>query len=263
MNLLLLASDELEGDEVVLVGRRAKHLQKVLCVQPKTPLRAAIIGKGAVETQVKALDAESVTLSCGAVTDSPRPSLDVVLAVPRPKGLSRIIQTVTSFGARSITLVNTWKVDKSYLASPRLELERLREDALIGCEQGRQCHLPDFKILSRFTELLQHHDTPEARARQRYVLHPGNSDLLHRSLNAPQAVGPFTLFFGPDGGFIQRELDSLAQTGWTQVALDTGPLRTEVAVAAALGILSTAPAHRSTHLPPSQTPSPTWVRSHR
>jgi RsmE family RNA methyltransferase len=46
---------------------------------------------------------------------------------------------------------------------------------------------------------------------------------------------PITLAIGPEGGWIQRELDTFVDRGFTPVSLGSAILRVETAVAAALG----------------------------
>lgn len=231
MNLLLLAKDEWENEPIVLEGRRAEHLLRVLRVEEGSTLRAGVIDQGICSARVIEVSGGKVTISTSEVEKTTRPEVQLVLAVPRPKALSRILQMAASFGLDSITITGAWRVEKSYLGSARLEPKRVNEDLLLGLEQGRQCHLPRFRFWSLFSSFLEE-DARETSA-ERFVLHPGATDsfLSHEA----RLRGPIRLAIGPDGGFIDRELQSLMERGYTPIDLRSGPLRTETAVAATLG----------------------------
>ena len=251
MNLLLLKPSELDGPTIELNERRAHHLISVLKVSPGDQLRTGIVGVGSILARVDTVGPSSVMLKLGEVTPAPPPTTHVVLAIPRPKALSRIVQCVSSFGAASITLTNAWKVEKSYLSSPRLSAERLQTDALLGCEQGRQCHPPLIKVFRRLTEFLEQSPAPSHQA-LKCVLDPEAQEELNSTLNKAPSLATddvATVFVvGPDGGFIPREIETFADRGYLGTRINVGPLRTEVAVAAMLGIYSVSSRYVPSHL---------------
>lgn len=253
MNLLLLHPDECQGGLVCLTDRRAEHLRKVLKVTPGATVRAAVVGQGGAVARVRATSEREVLLEVGDVAAWATPVDHVVLAIPRPKALSRIVQTVSSFGLRSITLINAWKVDKSYLSSPRLHAERLLEDVMLGCEQGQQCHPPVMRILTRFSLFLEQEHELFTEPCTRVVLHPRTPHLLHTILGESPGAGSASsscvLVLGPDGGFLDQEIQGLMDHGYVPARLNVGPLRTEAAAAAALGVRTISRADRGELLP--------------
>ena len=68
------------------------------------------------------------------------------------------------------------------------------------------------------------------RASRRLVAHPAATEPLPR--NVSEHV---TLVIGPEGGFIEAELASLNRAGFTAATLGERILRTETAIAAAIG----------------------------
>lgn len=258
MNLLLLRQDECHHDLVRLVDRRAEHLRKVLKVSVGDELRAAVIGQGGVRATVQLVNENIVELSLGEVVAWPAPVDHLVLAIPRPKALSRMVQATSSFGVASITLINAWKVDKSYLNSPRLTEARLEEDVQLGCEQGRQCHLPRARVVPRFGSFLEHEASLFSECRRKLVLDPSAPRLLSDVLIASPttASDSVALVLGPDGGFLERELRSLEEHGYVAARLNVGPLRTEVALAATLGIRTISRAIHADPLRPSPATPP-------
>ncbi len=235
MNLLLVEPAEVQGDEVTLADRRAHHLRTVLGSVVGSRVRAGIVGGGLGSAEVLADDGERITLRLAVVDPASRPlPIELVLAIPRPKALSRVIEAVASFGVTSVALTNAWRVDKSYLASPRLDDDALAAAARLGAEQGATTHLPAITVHRRLMELLDAR-WPASGAREprtRLIAHPGGVPI-----ESAARGGPVTLAIGPEGGWIAREVETFVERGFVAVSLGSPILRVETAVAAALGQL--------------------------
>lgn len=237
MNLLLLEPAEVAPDGTCAIAdARAQHLRTVLGVQPGSTVRAGVIGGATGTAEVIGDDGATIRLQL-LLTSSPPPQLPVelVLAVPRPKVLTRVVEACAAFAVRRVDLTNAWRVDKSYLRSPRLDPEALARAARLGAAQGATTHLPELHVYTRLMELL---DTrfpalggPMAL---RLVAHPGAPPIEH----AVPVRAPVIVAIGPEGGWIERELDTFVARGFQPVALGATILRVEAAVAAALGQLA-------------------------
>jgi 16S rRNA (uracil1498-N3)-methyltransferase len=237
VNLLLLEPGELSsGGTCTLGDRRAQHLRTVLGVEVGSTVRAGVIGGATGTGRVTAIDAAGgVTLQ--VALDAPAlPPLDVelVLAVPRPKVITRTIEIAASFAVRRIDLTNAWRVDKSYLRSPRLAPEALALAARIGAEQGATTHVPPITVHERLMSLLDARYPAGAKGSAlRLVAHPGAPPIEA----AVTESAPIELAIGPEGGWIERELDTFVARGFRPVSLGAPILRVEAAVASTLGQL--------------------------
>lgn len=232
MNLLLVEPAEVAPDGTcVLRDRRAVHVRTVLGAAIGDRLRAGVIGGNTGPAELLADDGAAITLRL-ALTDAPAPPLavDLVLAIPRPKVLSRVIETAAAFRVARIDLTNAWRVDKSYLDSPRLAADALGHAARLGAEQGMTTHLPAIAVHRRLMALLD----------DRFAPCTGTCVLAHPGAPPLEAVvrgGPVTLAIGPEGGWIPREVETFAARGFAVASLGAPILRVEAAVAAALGQL--------------------------
>jgi len=234
VNLLLVDPAELAGDATcTLRDRRAHHLRTVLGAGVGSRVRAGVVGGGIGSAELLADDGAAITLRV-AITE-PAPAalpIELVLAIPRPKVLSRVVEAAAAFGVARIELTNAWRVDKSYLRSPRLEPGPLALAARLGAEQGATTHVPAIAIHHRLMALLDARwPGPPA---VKLVAHPG-APAIERALGGP--LGPLVLAIGPEGGWIAREVDTFVARGFTPVSLGAPILRVETAVAAALGQL--------------------------
>lgn len=230
VNLVLIEPAELVDGVVAVGDRRARHLRDVLGVTVGSRVRAGVIGGGIGTAEVVADDGARIALRLAVTEPAPPPlPVELVLAVPRPKVVSRVIEAAASFAIARIALTNAWRVDKSYLDSPRLRPDALAEAARLGAEQGATTHLPPIEVHRRLMGLLDAR-WPAPGPDVRLIAHPGGAP-LERAVRA----APLTLAIGPEGGWIAREVDTFVARGFTPVSLGAPILRVETAVAAALG----------------------------
>jgi RsmE family RNA methyltransferase len=233
VNLLLVDPSELADDATCTVrDRRAQHLRTVLGAVVGARVRAGVIGGATGSAELLADDGDAIALRL-TLTDPASTALPVelVLAIPRPKVLTRVIEAAAAFGVARIDLTNAWRVDKSYLRSPRLAADALALAARLGAEQGATTHLPEIAVHPRLMALLDARwpGPPEIKL----VAHPGAPPIEA----ALPGTGPVVLAIGPEGGWIEREVETFVARGFTAVSLGAPILRVETAVAAALGQL--------------------------
>ena len=232
MNLILLEPQELIADEVILKDRRARHVREVIRPGVGDSLRVGVVNGPEGEGTVAALDPLRLRVRLGG--PGPRvPSVDLVLAVPRPKVLGRVLQALGTLGVRRLDLVNAWRVEKSYFSSPRLREEALREALVIGAEQGATTWVPEVRVHPRLMAYLEHPPTDPVL---RLIAHPRAATLLETAV--PRGRTPCLVAVGPEGGWIPREVETFERQGFTPVRLGEAVLRVEQAVTVLLGQLS-------------------------
>ena len=245
MNLLLLRQGELGPDGTArLTGRRLLHAQEVLKAQRGDALRVGVLDGELGTGEVLSLDPAALVLrvSLGA-QPPPRAGVDLLLALPRPKALKKILPALASFGAGRIVLLNAARVERSFFSSPVLEPAALEELLCLGLEQARDTRLPEVMLRERFRPFVEDElDALFAGQPVRLLAHPGapplRSVLPARPPAAAAPAAPLLLAIGPEGGWVPFELALLGARGFAPVSLGARPLRTEVAVSALLGALA-------------------------
>ena len=234
MNLLLLfPEDFLAPDRVRISGRRCRHLIEVLGAEPGRPIRAGLIDGPLGAACVVARGSDHIDLAV-QLTDAPPPPVPVtlLLALPRPKVLRRIVQGVTAFGVKRLILFHSARVDKSYWQSPFLTPAALSEQLLLGLEQGGDTRLPAILLRPRFRPFVEDELPTLAGDSLRLLAHPGSRQPCPGAIDRPA-----TLAIGPEGGFVPFEVDLLTRCGFLPVHLGARALRVETAVPALLGRL--------------------------
>lgn len=234
MNLLLLEeADFIAADRAVLSDRRFTHMQEIHRVAVGDTLRVGRLRGLMGQATVERLEGHEAELSLSF--DQPPPAklpLTLILALPRPKMLRRVFQTVATMGVAKLVLVNSYRVEKSFWQTPFLDPEAIRDNLILGLEQARDTVLPEVIIEKRFKPFVEDRLPAIAQGTLGLVGHPGNHPPCPRGLNEP-----VTLAIGPEGGWIPYEIDLLGKAGLMPVQLGERILRVETAVTALLARL--------------------------
>lgn len=234
MNLLLLeAADFVAADRVILRDHRFKHIQDVHRAEAGEHLRVGLLGGEMGQGRLLRLEAGEAELEI-ALNQPPPAKLPItlLLALPRPKMLRRVLQTVACMGVPRLVLLNSYRVEKSFWQTPFLETAAIREQLLLGLEQARDTVLPDVSIEKRFKPFVEDRLPQLAAGTRGLVGHPGNYPACPREVS--ESV---TLAIGPEGGWIPYEVDKLTEAGLQPVQLGERILRVETAVSALLARL--------------------------
>jgi len=235
MNLVLLLPDDfIDGaGRVRLRGRRLKHVLDVHRAAVGDELRVGLLGGGVGVGRVLALTPDVLEMEVRLEREPP-PSLPLtlILALPRPKVLRRVLRTASSMGVKKIVLLNARRVEKSYWQSPYLEAKAMDEQLLLGLEQARDTILPEILIRPLFKPFVEDELPGLVRDTMALVAHPA------AFAECPRNIGrAATLAVGPEGGFIPYEVEKFAGCGFTPIRLGERILSTETAVPALLARL--------------------------
>jgi 16S rRNA (uracil1498-N3)-methyltransferase len=261
MNLLLLDAAEVAPDGTArLGGRRARHAVEVLRVEPGDRLAVGVVGGRIGAGEVLAISASEVVLRVAIATGPPPPSpVSLLLALPRPKILRKVLQATASMGVKRLVLVGSWRVEKSYFASPLLAPAAIEAELRLGLEQGRDTVLPEVLVRRLFKPFVEDELDALLPARERLIADPGARETLDahppaararpvrplpdapdRGARAPAAgltpdAAAATLAIGPEGGFTPYEAGALERRGFRPFSLGPRALRVDVAVPFAVG----------------------------
>ena len=234
MNLLLLeAADFIADDRVILRDRRLTHLQQVHRAETGETLRVGLLGGDMGSGKLLRLDASCAELQ--VAFDQPPPAklpITLLLALPRPKMLRRVLQTVATMGVPRLVLLNSYRVEKSFWQTPFLEPVAIREQLILGLEQARDTVLPEVVIEKRFKPFVEDRLPQLAADTLGLVGQPGDFPACPRAVTQP-----VTLAIGPEGGWIPYEVEKLTEAGLAPVQLGDRILRVETAVSALLARL--------------------------
>ncbi len=227
MNLVLLSrKDFISKDRVCLSGRRFNHIRTVLNAGPGDTVACGRVNGRLGHGIIHDMDAQKLMMQVTLdLAPPPALPLNLVLALPRPKMLRRIIQNVTALGVKQIYLVNSWRVEKSFWQSPFLEEDNLSSYARLGLEQAKDTVMPDIQKKRFFSRFVKQELPHISRETLGITAHPKTGQVCPSGVNQP-----VTLAVGPEGGWIDLEVQTLADIGFIPCGLGPRILTVETAV---------------------------------
>ncbi|MCO7247456.1 16S rRNA (uracil(1498)-N(3))-methyltransferase [Halomonas sp. Mc5H-6] len=236
MNLILLEPHDVaqNGQALLRDQRRLTHLREVHRAQPGDTLTVGCANGMIGKAELTAIGPDQATLRWEHLGEPPPPALPVhlVLALPRPRMLARTLEHVTALGVKRMTLLHTKRVEKSYWQSPELRPEKIHQHLVLGLEQARDTVMPSVTLVKGFRAFLDEH-LPALLAQGRgLVAHPGMPHPCPRGISEETV-----LLIGPEGGFIDWEVEQLLNAGCEGMHLGPRILRVETAVTALLSRL--------------------------
>jgi len=236
VNLLLIEPDEVEQGEVTLSGRRAEHLLKVLKVAPGDTVRLGVVQGEVGSGRVLEMDGQSVRLAV-ELTHLPETTLNVelILALPRPIMLQRILKQATVLGVRRFHLIRSRRVEKSFFHSPVLDPEKIRGLLLEGMEQAMDTWLPEVQIHHQFKPFIE--DVLPSLNGQGLIADPGGAGTLGGIPITGDPGQRLLLAVGPEGGWSDYELSRFAEQGFYGFTMGNRILHVDTAVVSLLAQL--------------------------
>lgn len=232
--MMLLEDGDFNGDGTATVrNRRADHIRTVLKAGPGDCLKIGKLGGKLGEGRIVRVDGACVELQV-QLSRPPPPPLDVtlLLALPRPKCLRRIVQGVVTLGVKRLALFGAYRVEKAYWSTPWLNEASLGEQVRLGLEQAGDTVPPVITTHRLFKPFIEDTVPELVSGRRRLLADPGACEWC------PCGDGePTVLAVGPEGGFTAYELAAWGESGFLSVGLGPRILRTEQAVPALIGRL--------------------------
>jgi 16S rRNA (uracil1498-N3)-methyltransferase len=227
MNLIVLKkNDFIDNENVIIKERRFKHLKRVNKVKQDQKLSCGLLNGKIGTGKITTISDKSLGMRVSLESDPPVSlPLTLVLSLPRPKMLKRIIENITSLGVKKIYLINSWRVEKSYWQSPLLDKENLEKQMILGLEQSCDTVLPKIYQKRFFTRFVKEELPLVAKDSMCITAHP--KALTKCPSNVKNRA---TLVIGPEGGLIDKEVATLEDIGFSSFHIGQRILKVETAV---------------------------------
>ena len=230
---MLIKSEHIQNNLTRIVGRQLTHLNEVQRLIKGDTVRVGEINGAIGMGTIISIDEQTAMIEVNLTLRPPAPlPITVILALPRPKMLRRILQTISAMGVKNVYLVNASRVEKSFWQSPLLAPESIEEQLLLGLEQSRDTLLPAVHLRKLFKPFVEDELEGIVGESTAIVAHPISEQRCPIDCQVP-----ITLAIGPEGGFIPFEIEKLIQAGFDPVHLGRRILRVENAVPALLSRL--------------------------
>lgn len=236
MNLLILEPAELTDNEASLTGRRAEHLRKVLRVSPGDLVRVGVVGGQLGSGRVLAVEEGRVRLAVALSRECACDlHVELILALPRPIMLQRILKQATVLGVRRFHLIRSRRVEKSFFHSPVLAPDKIRSILMEGMEQAMDTWLPEVSIHHQFKPFIE--DVLPTLTGQGLIAHPGVEGTLAGLPVSGDSEQRLLLAVGPEGGWSDHELERFLDAGFYGFTMGSRILHVDTAVVSLLAQL--------------------------
>ena len=223
---------QLYNEEMYIEGVDARHISKVLRMQPKDRLQIVSDDGVSAMAEITAIASERVSVRClEKLAESHEPRVRLVLAQGLAKGekMDFIIQNAVEMGAYSVIPVamehSVVRLDGAKAAK---KVERWQKIAESAAKQSKRDIIPQVQQVQSMAEMLANCDCTT-----KIIAYECEDRLsLKAALKAAEAAGgikELLLIIGPEGGISEGELELARQAGAVPVSLGRRILRAETA----------------------------------
>ena len=228
---------EIESGRAQISGDDAHHLTRVLRAEAGQRYEISD-GREVFLAEIVAVQKDRVSFEILEALPTVEPHLraSLYISLIRFERFEWMLEKATELGAVRMVAVQADRSDKGLELAALKRRERWNRIVREASEQSRRASVPVVSGPVRLKDVL------EAGAEYRFALDedPSAPSIL-KALPPTRSPGAeFSLLFGPEGGWTDRERADIGRAQWQAVSLGRNILRTETAVLAALAIVSAA-----------------------
>ena len=220
---------QLYNEEMTITGVDAKHIGKVLRMQPGDKLQIVSDDGVSALAEVAAITESTVTVRClEKLAESHEPAVKITLAQGLAKGekMDFIIQKAVELGAYSIIPVamehSVVRLDGSKADK---KVERWQKIAEAAAKQSKRDIIPQVQDVQTMKEMLANND-----CKTKIIAYECEDRMsLKTALREAGQMEDLLLIIGPEGGISEGELVKAREAGAVPVSLGRRILRAETA----------------------------------
>jgi RsmE family RNA methyltransferase len=262
MNLILLnpREDHLDISERDCDGRirkccvhltaddvRVVHIRTRLKCADGALVRVGIVG-GLIGEAIIRFGGEMVKLDAHVyIEPPPKAPVVLIMAMARPTILVSALICAVCMGVKNIYLINSARTEPTAWATHLVRQEDLETILLLGLGQARDTQLPKVMVRRDYDKFIRRELPTLSAQAECYIAHPPNDD-QGRSINSPSHGGPspekalgkkeikkeIVVAVGPEGGFVEHEVNDFLSIGFSPLSLGERILKVEHAIPAVL-----------------------------
>jgi 16S rRNA (uracil1498-N3)-methyltransferase len=224
-------AEEFSGNQAALTGAHADHLVRVLRARVGQEFdisTGGVVRRGRIAT----VQDDRVEFELGEeVTAAPVPDVTLLLAVFKFDRMEWAIEKCTELGVSRIVPVIARRTDAHLASAATKRADRWRRLALQAAEQSRRAVSPEIAAPIKLQDAVN-----GTNVASRIVLAESEEQVLLRDVLASRPEGEIVLAIGPEGGWVEDELQLFQGAGFVSASLGNTILRAETAAIAAVAI---------------------------
>ena len=234
MNIILLREHDFihNSTRVLIQDDRFVHIVGVINPNIGQSLKVGLLGGSCGYGIVESIHSKGMILNVVLNELAPhRHPFDIVLALPRPKMLRRILRTIGEYGVDNLHLINSARVEKSFWQSPLLQPEKIHDALMAGMERSKDTIMTNVLLHQRFRPFIE----------DKLLGICGDRDCWLTDMNATRSAvdidissKPSVVMIGPEGGFVPFETELAISTIAQPIHLGGRTLSVDTAVTTVL-----------------------------
>lgn len=228
--------DSVHSGRARITGEDAHHLTRVLRVEAGQKFEISD-NRNLYLAEVESARKDLVSFAVLERLEPLDPALHsaILVSLIKFERFEWIIEKATELGVERIVPVEAERSEKGLARAAAKRLERWKRIAREASEQSRRQRLPEVEGCVSLPAALA------TEATYRYMLEEQTAPPILGELPAGRKPQDrVALLVGPEGGWTDRERESIALSGWKPVSLGHEILRAETAAIAGLAILNAA-----------------------
>ncbi|MDZ4726642.1 MAG: RsmE family RNA methyltransferase [Leptospira sp.] len=236
MNWVVLTSqDKVDGKFIQIKGPSQIHVKNILHKTLGETLKVILPDqkKGIyriLQISDESIDLEELTLENITKTQHLQ-NTEIIFSLPRPQTGKKILFLCGCYGVGKLTFIFPYHKNKEYLTSPLYNGKEM-EEIYLGMSQSGNPYSTEINYIESFPKFLN-----EFPFKNAYVLHPNQKQIQSFkediSISWEKEIFP-KFIFGPESGFLEKEINEFESLGAKIVGLGNVILRTEHAFHALL-----------------------------
>jgi 16S rRNA (uracil1498-N3)-methyltransferase len=229
---LFVEADLGPGAAVACTAEQANYLRNVLRLKPGEPILLFNGRDGEWRARFAEAGKRGAVLTVDAQVrpQEQAPDIDYLFAPLKRARLDYMVQKATEMGAARLRPVLT-----RHTAPERVNLGRMRANAIEAAEQCGILHVPEVRALEKLEHAVETWDP----ARTLIFCDEGSDATDPIAVLGRLRRGPLALLIGPEGGFAQAERELLASKPFVaRISLGPRILRADTAAVSALALLN-------------------------
>jgi RsmE family RNA methyltransferase len=234
MNIILLQTQDFLNNSNIAIIRdyRLTHIFKVLNPSIGQSLKVGLLGGDCGYGIVESIDSQVIKLKVFLNESAPtRHQFDIVLALPRPKMLRKILRTIAEYGVKNLHLINSARVEKSYWQSPLLQPEKIHDALMAGMERSKDTLMTNVSLHKRFRPFVEEQLSDLCATRNCWIT---DMKADKSAIELDIASTPAVVLIGPEGGFVPFEVELATSKIARSIHLGTRVLSVDTAVTTVL-----------------------------
>jgi 16S rRNA (uracil1498-N3)-methyltransferase len=225
-------AEEFSGNHAALTGAHANHLVRVLRARVGQEFdisAGGVVRRGRIVT----IQDGRVEFELGEEASvAPVANVALLLAIYKFDRMEWAIEKCTELGVSRIVPLIARRTDAHLASAATKRVDRWRRLALQAAEQSRRAVPPEIGAP------LKLQDAANATiVALRIVLAESEEQVALRDVLASGSEGEIALAIGPEGGWVEDELQFFRTAGWKSASLGNTILRAETAAIAATAIV--------------------------